>query len=187
MKRLATAPAAALLISFELIQFIPYGHDHANPPATAEPQWDRPLTRSLAQAACFDCHSDQTVWPWYSNIAPVSWLVYHDVTEGRQHKFSDWNRPAPQHADEFQKVYEESSMPPWYDALLHPAAQVSDGEKQQLLPGWRSWRRATGIEAANLAWRQSRKPPSAPSQSRAAFVPGPGGPPPVLRASSPVN
>ncbi len=119
-----------------LIQFIPYGHDHVNPPANTEPNWDRPETRILAKQACFDCHSNQTVWPWYSNIAPISWLVYHDVTEGRKHiNFSDWNRPEPQHVDEFQRVYKENSMPPASYLLLHPEARLSDAEKQQLFHG----------------------------------------------------
>ena len=65
------------------IQLIPYGRAHANPPVLAEPAWDSPATRDLAVRACFDCHSNETVWPWYSNIAPVSWLVQRDVDGGR--------------------------------------------------------------------------------------------------------
>ena len=60
---------------FLLIQLVPFGRDHTNPPVVQEPNWDSPATRELAQRACFDCHSNETVWPWYSNIAPVSWLV----------------------------------------------------------------------------------------------------------------
>lgn len=136
MRRIILYAIGAFVILGLLIQLIPYGRDHTNPPVEAEPQWDRPQTRNLAQAACFDCHSNETVWPWYSNIAPVSWLVYRDVIEGRQHiNFSDWNRPDRQHVDEFQKVHQASSMPPWYYALLHPEAQLSDGESQQLFAG----------------------------------------------------
>ena len=76
---------------FLVIQFIPYGKDYINPPVVSEPNWDNPQTRELAKKACFDCHSNETVWPWYSKIAPVSWLVYRDVVEGRQlMNFSDW-------------------------------------------------------------------------------------------------
>jgi len=56
--------------------------------------------------------------------------------EGRQHiNFSDWDRPEPQHVDEFQKVYDENRMPPWYYSLLDPATQLGYGEKQQLFAG----------------------------------------------------
>ncbi len=75
---------------FLVIQLLPFGRDHTNPVVVSEPNWDSPATRSLAQRACFDCHSNESVWPWYSNIAPVSWLVYNDVIEGRsQMNFSD--------------------------------------------------------------------------------------------------
>jgi len=66
------------------IQAVPYGRHHGNPPVLAEPSWDSPQTRVLTARACFDCHSNATVWPWYSNIAPISWLVQHDVDEGRR-------------------------------------------------------------------------------------------------------
>ena len=60
---------------FVLIQFVPYGRDHDNPPVTAEPDWGSPATLRLVRAACYDCHSNETEWPWYSNIARMSWLV----------------------------------------------------------------------------------------------------------------
>ena len=53
---------------------VPFGHSHTNPPVTKEPAWNSPDTRALVQRACFDCHSNQTTWPWYSHVAPVSWL-----------------------------------------------------------------------------------------------------------------
>jgi hypothetical protein len=75
------------------IQAVPYGRSHGNPPTTAEPRWDSPLTRELAARACFDCHSNLTSWPWYSNIAPVSWLIQRDVDGGRGSlNFSEWNQ-----------------------------------------------------------------------------------------------
>jgi len=136
MKRRLSLIVIGLLVLGLLIQFIPYGHDHPNPPMKAEPAWDRPATRVLAQRACFDCHSNETRWPWYSNIAPTSWLVTHDVIEGRMHiNFSDWDRPDEQHVDEFQQVFEKNSMPPANYLLLHPEARLSSGEKQQLVSG----------------------------------------------------
>ena len=76
-----------------LIQLVPYGRSHDNPPVTAEPQWDSPETQALVKRACYDCHSNETKWPWYSNVAPVSWLVQNDVNEGREHvNLTEWDR-----------------------------------------------------------------------------------------------
>ena len=66
-----------------LIQLVPYGRNHTNPPIVKEPDWDQPRTRELAVRACFDCHSNETHWPWYSHVAPVSWLLQWDIDEGR--------------------------------------------------------------------------------------------------------
>ena len=66
-----------------LIQFVPYGRSHTNPPVTGEPKWSSARVRQLTKDACFDCHSNETTWPWYSNVAPVSWLVQRDVDSGR--------------------------------------------------------------------------------------------------------
>src|SRR5215831_3235209 len=83
-----------LIPALVLIQLIPFGREHTNPPVTQEPAWDSPGTRELAKRACFDCHSNETVWPWYSRVAPVSWLTQRDVNGGRRHvNFSEWNKP----------------------------------------------------------------------------------------------
>ena len=93
MKKIFGITVIVLLGGFLLIQLIPYGHQHTNPAVQQEPNWQDTQTRDLVSRACFDCHSNETKWPWYSNIAPVSWLVQRDVQEGRQHlNFSDWNQ-----------------------------------------------------------------------------------------------
>lgn len=74
-----------LILIGVLIQFIPYGHDHSNPPVIQEPDWSSPQTREITRRACFDCHSNETVWPWHSNIAPVAWLISRNVSLGREH------------------------------------------------------------------------------------------------------
>jgi hypothetical protein len=84
----------AVVALFALAQAIPYGRSHTNPATIAEPRWDSAQTRRLAAGACFDCHSNLTTWPWYSKIAPVSWLVQRDVDGGRAAlNFSEWTRP----------------------------------------------------------------------------------------------
>jgi hypothetical protein len=136
VKRIITFAIVGLLALALLIQLIPYGHDHSNPPVKAEPAWPSPQTRVLAQRACFDCHSDQTAWPWYSNIAPASWLVYGDVVEGRQRvNFSEWNRPEGQYVDEFKEADFENNMPPANYLLLHPSARLSPAQRKQLFDG----------------------------------------------------
>ena len=102
-----------------LIQLLPYGRDHTNPPVVAEPAWDSTETRELAVRACFDCRSNETVWPWYSNIAPMSWVLQRDVDEGREHlNFSDWQRE--QEGEEAAETVDEGTMPPG-NYLLTPS------------------------------------------------------------------
>lgn len=72
--------AAAILA----IQLVPYGRNHANPSLGQEPAWDSAQTRELTARACFNCHSNETVWPWYSNIAPASWPIQRDVDKGAE-------------------------------------------------------------------------------------------------------
>jgi hypothetical protein len=118
-------------------QAVPYGRSHDNPPVLAEPQWDSPRTRELAVRACFDCHSNETTWPWYSNVAPVSWLVQSDVDEGRDRlNFSEWNRP--QEGSEAAEIVQEGEMPPFQYKILHGSARLSDREKAELVAGLRA-------------------------------------------------
>ncbi len=125
----------ALIVLFGLIQLIPYGRDHTDPPVVQEPNWDSPQTRALAVRACFDCHSNQTTWPWYSNIAPISWLTVHDVQEGRQRlNFSDFTGSG-RGTREVGEVIARGSMPPVYYIWLHPSANLTDAEKQALIQG----------------------------------------------------
>jgi hypothetical protein len=120
---------------FVLAQFVPYGRNHDNPPVGPEPSWDSARTRALAARACFDCHSNETHWPWYSHVAPVSWLLQHDVDEGRRTvNFSDWSRPYEEASESAQTVI-EGEMPPWFYVLLHPPAKLSAEEKNELIAG----------------------------------------------------
>jgi hypothetical protein len=124
-----------LLLALVLIQFLPFGRDHSNPPVTKEPPWDSPQTRELFTRACFDCHSNQTGWRFYSYVAPVSWLVANDVSGGRQHlNFSEWDKPQ-RHAGDVAQQVKGGDMPLWFYVPLHPSAKLSVAEKQQLIDG----------------------------------------------------
>jgi hypothetical protein len=121
---------------FALIQLVPYGRNHSNPPVLAEPRWDSPATRTLAAKACFDCHSNLTTWPWYSNVAPVSWLVQRDVDGGRsQFNFSEWNKPQDVSAGDAADAIRSGSMPPGIYTLMHPKARLSFAQKDALVKG----------------------------------------------------
>lgn len=134
MKKFIIRLLAAFVVLFVLIQLVPYGRKHENPEVVSEPRWDSERTRELAQRACFDCHSNETVWPWYSHIAPISWLVQRDTDEGRQYlNFSDWERV--REVDEIPEVIEEGEMPPFQFLMAHPEARLSAEEKQVLIQG----------------------------------------------------
>ena len=118
-----------------LIQLVPYGRQHENPPVRQEPQWDSATTRELIRRTCFDCHSNETVWPWYSHVAPVSWLVQRDVEAGRRHlNFSEWDRPQ-RHAKDAPDEVRNSAMPLPIYLPLHAEARLSKSEKQTLIDG----------------------------------------------------
>ena len=129
--------AAALAV---VIQLVPYGRSHDNPPVKGEPAWDSPQTRALAVRACFDCHANTTTWPWYSHVAPVSWLVQHDVDEGRDDlNFSEWDPAKPKRsATKAAGEVDEGDMPPFYYRWMHPEARLSADEKAALIKGLRA-------------------------------------------------
>lgn len=140
LKRLVGIALAVGIGGFLLIQLIPYGRNHSNPPVLSEPNWDSPETRALAERACFDCHSNETVWPWYSNVAPVSWLVQHDTDEGRQHlNFSEWNQGGKgREPYEMVEAVGNGSMPPAIFLVTHPEARLTAAEKDALMQGLRT-------------------------------------------------
>lgn len=127
--------ALALLVLFAALQLVPYGRAHANPPVTGEPAWDSPRTRELFMRVCGDCHSHETRWPWYSHVAPASWLLERDVSEAREHfNVSTFDR-GPGDADEAAEEYESGEMPLWFYEPLHPDAVLSDEDRAALLAG----------------------------------------------------
>lgn len=126
------------------IQLIPVWLVQTNPPVQAEPAWDSPRTRTLLQRACFDCHSNETTWPLYSRVAPVSWLVTLDTIRGRGHlNFSEWGtsgqgRERVRSANDMVEVISNGSMPPSNYLILHPDAKLTAAERQDLINGLRA-------------------------------------------------
>ncbi len=103
-----------------------------------------PEVQAVLQKACYDCHSHQTRWPWYAYVAPVSWLVAHDVEEAREHlNFSAWEQyPEKRQMHKLEEIWEEveeGEMPLWFYVPLHSEAKLSDQDCQIL----RDWVHAT--------------------------------------------
>jgi len=130
--RLIVFVAVVLLV----IQVVPYGRDHTNPKTVQEITWDRPATRALAQDACFACHSNLTEWPWYTNVAPISWLTTRDVEGGRATlNFSEWQRPQEADLQEVVDAIRGKDMPPLQYRVVHSESKLTDTERQQLERG----------------------------------------------------
>lgn len=119
------------------IQFVPVRR--TNPPVESDIAAP-PEVQAILRASCYDCHSNETVWPWYSRVAPVSWLVGSDVSEGRSKvDFSTWNRyDAAGQARIKARLAREvggGDMPPWYYTLKHTQARLSPAQRQ-VLEAW---------------------------------------------------
>lgn len=128
LKRVALAGLGLFL----LIQLVPYGRTHGNPPTTRAARWTSRKGEQIAQESCYDCHSNLTEWRWYSNVAPVSWLLAHDVEDGRGAlDFSEWDRGQPAVGEVVAQV-DGGEMPPLQYRLAHPSAALSESERSQL-------------------------------------------------------
>lgn len=131
---------------FLLMQAVPYGRDHTNPPVIAEPEWDSQRTRELAVRACFDCHSNQTKWPWYTHMAPTSWVTQRHVNVGRSVlNFTEWNRQWPL-AEQSSSQVIRREMPPRSYLWLHPEAELTLEERVELARGL--------ARTLNYEWRE---------------------------------
>ena len=133
LKKILIGVAGVLIV----IQFIPV--DRSNPPVEGEIMESTEL-KTVLKKSCYDCHSNETVWPWYSYVAPVSWLVADDVHEGRKHlNFSNWQnievRKVSKAKQEIWEMVSEGEMPLSKYVLLHPEAKLSEKDKQ-IIKDW---------------------------------------------------
>jgi len=130
-----------LVVGLTLMQFV--NPARTNPPvvldmlATNAPP---PHVAALLRAACYDCHSYETIWPWYAHVAPASWLVISDVNEGRHHlDLSDWPAGDPERAarklDRMGEVIGYGDMPPGKYTLVHADARLTMADRKELT-GW---------------------------------------------------
>jgi hypothetical protein len=152
MKRFLRNAVFVIIGLLFIIQFIPVQRD--NPTITEEVKWDSAQTRLLAQRACFDCHSNESVWPWYSYVAPISLRVASHVHGGREQlNFSEWDQPN-EDFEEIEEVISRGEMPLSDYLLMHPEAALSDVEKQQLIDGLQ----ATLASDPPIEREESRRP-----------------------------
>jgi hypothetical protein len=143
-RKLLLRAGLGLLAVAVLLQLVPYGRDHSNPPVTQDAPWPDGRTRELATAACYDCHSNQTRWPPQSYVAPFSWLLTRDVEQGRAElNFSTWDEDDGE-ADDAAEAVAEGSMPPRRYLLVHPDAALSDAERQVLVDALEAMDRGRG-------------------------------------------
>lgn len=137
MKRLLVRIVLVLLVILVVIQVIPV--HRTNPPVTADIPTS-PDVKAVLRRACYDCHSNETVYPWYSRIAPVSWMLAQHVSEGREElNFSTWKQYSPK--DQGENIHEswetvvEGEMPPRYYTVMHREARLSP-EDRAVLQRW---------------------------------------------------
>ena len=142
MKRVLIIAAIVLTVAFIVIQFVPV--ERTNPPVTSPLVVAEPV-KSILVRACYDCHSNETKWPWYAHVAPVSWLVAGDVNEGRKHlNLSTWGEmPSTKKlskADNMAEEAEAGRMPMPKYVRMHGDAKLSAEDVKAL----RAW--ADGLE-----------------------------------------
>jgi len=125
----------ALVVVFLLAQFVQ--PKRTNPPVVPSRSLEAHVqvphdVLPILKRSCGDCHSSETVWPWYSHVAPVSWFVVDDVNEGRSHiNFQDWEaqenpKEAAEHLALICKVVREKGMPPLSYRLMHRESRLSE-------------------------------------------------------------
>lgn len=133
--KLMTKIALGVGVGVVAIQAITYPHE--NPAVDGEIAAPTEVA-VLLNRACYDCHSNLTTWPWYTNVAPMSWLASRDVTEGRKHlNFSTFAKLSPERQSkklgEVVDELEEDGMPPWFYLPFHPHAKLTQAEKQMVI------------------------------------------------------
>jgi len=133
-RRILLAAAMAVVL-FGAAQLVPVRR--TNPPVVSEPVVG-PELASVLRRSCFDCHSNETRWPWYSRVAPVSWWLVHHVDEGRSHlNFSTWPtfdfQEQDHLLDEIADEVSKGDMPLATYLVGHPAARLDAGARQLIL------------------------------------------------------
>lgn len=139
-RKVAALIAGVLVVGFILLQLVGLvvpSLARTNPPVTYQVKWDSPEIEQMMRKACYDCHSNETVWPWYSYIAPASWFIVNHVNEGRENlNFSTGQGELE--AEDLIRQIERDRMPPANYRSMHPEANLSESDKLTLIQGIRA-------------------------------------------------
>ena len=131
--RIVRWPFVVLVGLFLLIQVVPYGWWHSNPQVVTDAPWPDAESARIARESCYSCHSNETDWPFYAYVAPMSWLVRSDVERAREElNFSDWDEYADEAGDAVEMV-DEGEMPLGRYTLIHPDAALTGAERDTLV------------------------------------------------------
>jgi uncharacterized membrane protein YgcG len=129
--RIVRWPLAVLVGLFLVIQLVPYGWWHEHPPIVKDAPWPDAESRRIARESCYSCHSNETDWPLYSYVAPMSWLVRSDVERAREQlNFSDWSS---HDANDAADMVLQGAMPPSRYTRIHGDATLTATEQDTLL------------------------------------------------------
>ena len=138
-KQIMGAGLVAVVIAIIFLQLWQYGRQFTtNPPVQQEPDWNNAYTRHLVARACFDCHSNETEWPWYTRVSPISLMIQKDVVEGREVlNFSEWpdNCCTEAEINRMADTVGKRQMPLPYYLILHPEARLTATEQGHLVNG----------------------------------------------------
>lgn len=122
---------AVLAVIFVGIQFVPA--NTTNPPVTHQVAWANPQTKEFFTNACADCHSNETVWPWYAKVAPISWWISYHVDHGREH--FNISEPNMGDYDEAYEAVHEGWMPLESYTWMHPKARLTPEQRDEFSAG----------------------------------------------------
>jgi hypothetical protein len=132
--RVTIAMAVIILVAAQFVRF-----PRTNPPVSGDLAAPSKV-REIIRHACYDCHSNETRWPWYNQIAPASWLASRHVMRARARlNFSAWTDYAydpgteTHKLDEIEKLIKNRAMPPWYYRMMHPQARITDAQRVAVL------------------------------------------------------
>jgi hypothetical protein len=129
-----------LVVLFVIVQIFPWGSlipafAETNPPVQTQIQWNSPQTEQLVRASCYDCHSNETVWPWYAHLTPISWLIAHDTNEGRSRLNFSTQSADQINPNELIEQIQRGEMPKSIYTVMHPNAILSSDQKAALIAG----------------------------------------------------
>ena len=144
-RKIVLGGSLGLILLLGAIQWVPYGRNHSHAPAPNSFRWRSPGAETLARAACYDCHSNETRWWWAVKVAPFSWLAQSDIDDAKRHlDFSAWNGRLT--AAGLQRALDRD-MPPWQYTLAHPEARLTSEQKQVLVQGFQE---SSGAVSGNI-------------------------------------